>query len=267
MRALVDGPVVFLFAHQDDEFGVFYAIEQAARQGARVVCLYLTDGGQRTDRRCAESRAVLQSLGVDVTNIHFIGTKEGYRDGELHGHLEAALASVETVLAPLGAVRALYMHSWEGGHQDHDAVHLIGAAYMVRKGLPGVGRQFALYRAAENYIKLALFAPLLENGPVYGEPIPGIARLRYLRLSLSYPSQWKAWTVLFPLLAHAYCTKPIQETQGVSTERLLARPHPGSLLYERRGFLRYEEFRAAADTFLRRQLPHLFTVSCKGGET
>ena len=249
--------VAFLFAHQDDEVAVFSCIERAARGGRRVVCLYLTDGGhggQRTDRRCAESLSVLQSLGVDAADIHFIGVREGFRDGELHTRLEAALAAVEAVLTPADAVHALYMHAWEGGHQDHDAVHLIGAAYAAKAGLLDISRQFTLYRAASNLLGVKLFAPLAENGPVAEESIPRTARLRYLGLALTYTSQWKTFAVLFPMLVHAYCTQGVEATQGVSLARLNARPHDGPLLYERRGHARYEEFRAAGDAFLRAQL-------------
>jgi LmbE family N-acetylglucosaminyl deacetylase len=33
---------LFLFAHQDDEFGVFHVIDECRRRGQRVVCAYLT---------------------------------------------------------------------------------------------------------------------------------------------------------------------------------------------------------------------------------
>jgi LmbE family N-acetylglucosaminyl deacetylase len=35
---------LFLFAHQDDEFGVYQRILECRRRGLRVVCAYLTDG-------------------------------------------------------------------------------------------------------------------------------------------------------------------------------------------------------------------------------
>jgi hypothetical protein len=56
-------------------------------------------------------------------------------------------------------------------------------------------------------------------------------------------------------LAHAYCTKGKQETQGLLPSRLSERPHVGRLLYERRGHASYADFRSAADTFLRTQMP------------
>jgi len=251
---------IFLFAHPDDEFGVFFAIEQSLRQGAQVFCLYLTDGafdGQRSDQREAESRHVLRRLGVHEANIHFIGGREGFRDGGLHMRLDDALRAVEAILAPLPRIDAIYMHAWEGGHQDHDAVHLIGAAYAAGRGLLDVCRQFMLYRAADTMLKIALFAPVAENGTVRADLIPWACRLRYLRLCLSYRSQWKTFSVLLPMLAHSYAVKGTQETQSLSLSRLSAQPHSGPLLYERRGRATYEDFRAATDPFVRARLPSL----------
>ncbi len=252
--------VIFLFAHPDDEFGVFFAIEQAVRRGADILCLYLTDGafgGQRSDRREVESRHVLRQLGVPDAGIHFIGGREGFRDGELGARLDDALRAVEAILDPYPRIGAIYLHAWEGGHQDHDAVHLIGAAYAARRGLLGACRQFPLYRAADTILKIALGAPLAENGPVRSEPIPWASRLRFLRLCLSYRSQWKTFSVLLPMLAQSYAVKGRQETQDLSLSRLSMRPHPGPLLYERRGRATYESFRAAAVPFLIARLPGL----------
>ncbi|HAK90971.1 MAG TPA: PIG-L family deacetylase, partial [Massilia timonae] len=40
----IEPVALFLFAHQDDEFGVFERIATLRRQGVRVACAYLTDG-------------------------------------------------------------------------------------------------------------------------------------------------------------------------------------------------------------------------------
>src|ERR1700716_1763775 len=93
---LMQDGVVFLLPHQDDEFGVYFAIENAVSEGAKVLCLYLTDGGyggQSTQRRNNESRNVLRQLGVNETDIHFIGTNEGYHDAFLYTRLDEALHS------------------------------------------------------------------------------------------------------------------------------------------------------------------------------
>jgi LmbE family N-acetylglucosaminyl deacetylase len=259
-----DRPVVaFLFAHQDDEVAVFSCVEQAIRRGNRVLCIFLTNGSLRRDesarrdaaRRDAESRRVLTRLGVEPADTFFVGSMRGIPGGTLVNHLNEGLAAISEILDPLPTIRVLYMHAWEGGHQDHDAVHLIGATYAAKTGLLDIGQQFPFYRAATKLLWVAVFSPLAENGPIIAEPICWHARLRYLRLSLCYPSQWKSWAGLFPLLAHAYGTKGKQETQGLLPSRLSERPHVGRLLYERRGHASYEDFRSAADAFLRAQMP------------
>ena len=104
-------------------------------------------------------------------------------------------------------------------------MHLIGVTDAAKAGLLDIDRQFAAYRAATSPLGLTIFAPLAENGAVSAEPMSLTARFCYLRLYLSYPSQWKTWIVLFPLIAFSYWTKLNQETQNVSTRRLLARAH------------------------------------------
>ena len=250
-------PTVFLFAHQDDEFAVFFAIEQAIREGSKVVCLYLTDGrfgGQDGERRNAESGGVLQRLGVAVADIHFLGTANGYPDGDLCSRLDDALGSVAAVLDPITAIRALYVPAWEGGHRDHDAVHLIGTAYALGTELLDAGRQFPLYRSAPGLLGFKLLSPLDANGPVQAATIPRSARLRYLRLCLCYPSQWKVWAALFPFLIVSYCTQSAQKSQPLAIARVDERPHPGPLLYERYGRASYETFRATTERFVRTKI-------------
>jgi LmbE family N-acetylglucosaminyl deacetylase len=249
--------VVFLLAHQDDEFGVYFAIENITRQAGRAICIYLTDGGSggtRPERRDTESYKVLRRLGVAERDIHFVGSRERFPDGRLHTRLDDALEAVDGVLKPIPKMHAIYMHAWEGGHQDHDAVHLIGVAYAAKAGLFDVSRQFALYRASLSSAGVVLFAPLPENGPVTVQSVSWQTRLRYLGLIFCYRSQWKSWIFLFPMLVQAYCTRGTQQTQGVSTLRLTQRPHAGPLLYERRGYATYQVFRRFAQPFVQARI-------------
>jgi LmbE family N-acetylglucosaminyl deacetylase len=251
----VEEVTVFLLPHQDDEFGVFFAIEQAARSGARPICVYLTDGGgygHDPARRNAESLRVLRQLGVGESDVYFTGADEGYKDGLLYTRLDDAVRAIAPILERRRGIRALYLPAWEGGHQDHDAGHLIGAVLAAKGGLLPVARQFGLYRATDNLLGMAAVLPLMENGPIDSAPIPLGDRRRYLRLALFYVSQWKTWAVLLPMLAYAYSTRGAQQTQPLSLSRLAERPHKGALLYERRGQANYHPFRTAADEFLRR---------------
>lgn len=244
---------VYLFAHPDDEFGVFFSIEQAVARGSDILCLYLTDGafgGQARDRRQAESLSVLRRLGVDETCIHFIGAHEGFTDGALCARLEDAFRAVEKVLDPVARIDALHMHAWEGGHQDHDAVHLIGVAYAVKRGLLQACRQFPLYRVGPGLLNISTCSPLKENGPVESRRIPLGRRLKYIFLCLTYKSQWKSFLFLLPTLALHYVFKGTQDLQQIQLSRIGGPPHEGPLLYERRGFYRYEKFRNVSEAFM-----------------
>jgi hypothetical protein len=75
---------LFLFAHQDDEFGVFQKIVDELADGRNVYCAYLTDGvpiGRSPEKRNLESISVLMNLGVPRENILFIGEKFSIPDG------------------------------------------------------------------------------------------------------------------------------------------------------------------------------------------
>lgn len=245
---------VFLFAHQDDEFGCFAAIEAARADGLRPVCLYLTDGGggrASPQARCDESRRVLLSLGVAAEDIHFPGISERLPDGGLAGHLPAAFAAVQQcLLACQAPVARLLIHAWEGGHQDHDAAHLLGLAVAHSLDLLPRTRQFALYHGAG--LRHGLFrvlAPLAANGPCDRTHLPWASRLRYLRLCCGYPSQWKSWLGLLPFVGLHMLVQGTQDLQPVSLERIQDRPHPGPLLYEERGAARWAELVAAVTPF------------------
>lgn len=75
--------VLFLFAHRDDEFGVFQKIIDELEKGHRVCCAYLTDrgfNGVSTQRRNRESLFVLQQLGAQRQDIYFAGNALGIPD-------------------------------------------------------------------------------------------------------------------------------------------------------------------------------------------
>ena len=255
--------LVCLFCHADDEFPVFAELEAAVAAGHRIICIYLTDGafygGQSAERRERESRAVLGRIGVPQVDVHFPGGSVPIGDTKLYLYVAEAV-NICRALLPMTTPHQwrLLIPAWEGGHHDHDAAHIVGlvlaqerpgcevlqASLYHGKGLPGV-----LFR---------VLSPLRENGPVLATRIAWRARLRYLRYCLSYPSQWKTWAGLFPLVLLNYLLVGRQRLQRVSPGRVLERPHQGPMLYERRGFCTWGEFAmatAAARTWLTRRVP------------
>lgn len=244
------GPAaLFLFAHQDDEFGVFQRILDCRARGLRVACAYLTDGrtaSASAEQRNRESLAVLAGLGVAPQDVAFAGLELGIGDARLPLHLEAAAGWIGRWLERYPLVDALHVTAWEGGHHDHDALHALAVSLADARGLLARTWQFSLYQASGLPGPLfRVLAPLPENGPAQALPIPWRARLRHLRACLSYPSQRTTWLGLFPFVALHYLVRGVEQLQPVAPARLGERPHAGALYYEKRQFFTWPQMAAA----------------------
>ncbi len=240
------GPVaLFLFAHQDDEFGVFQRIADCRAQGLRIACAYFTDGATSkatAAQRNLESLAVLARLGVDREDTFFAGQQLGIGDGQLPQHLQRAARWLESWLDEFAVIDSLHVTAWEGGHHDHDALHALAVTMAARRGLLARTWQYSLYQAAGLPGPLfRVLAPLPQNGPVRTSGIPWHARRSYLGHCLSYPSQRGTWIGLFPFVLLHYLLHGTQALQPVDPARLSERPHPGPLYYEKRKFFTWDQ--------------------------
>jgi LmbE family N-acetylglucosaminyl deacetylase len=236
---------LFLFAHQDDETGVFQKIIDEKQNGHRVCCAYLTDGacnGVSSIRRNQESLSVLHQLGVQEQDVYFAGSALAIPDGQLHEHLESTANWIDEWITSFAHVVSICVPAWEGGHQDHDALHAITVSVADGLGVLRCVRQFSLYNA---HCCIGPFfrvlAPLPMNGVVEETRIPWKYRFHFLRYCLSYPSQAKTWLGIFPFFAFHYLHSGKQTLQPVSSERIRLRPHKGALYYEKRGFFTWEK--------------------------
>ncbi len=238
--------VIFIFAHQDDECWCFYEIRRLVSRGDEVKIVYLTSGtfdGSLSPVRNAESIAVLGEIGVPKENIFFLGTHEKIRDGRLCEGLEVVFNSFITFTDEAGAPSSLYFPAWEGGHQDHDAAHLVGIALAKHFRILDQCYQFPLYTGVNlPSIFFRTFACLPENGEPIVSKIPWKDRIRFIKLCFSYPSQIKSWIGLFPFFMMHHIIYGTQSLQHVSVDRINFAPHSGTLLYERRQAYSYEIF-------------------------
>ena len=254
-----DAVALFLFAHQDDEFGVFERIAACRRRGLRVACAYLTDGKTASagaEQRNAESLAVLGQLGVPAAEVAFAGQALGIGDACLPLHLDAAARWIGAWLDGFSHIEALHLPAWEGGHHDHDALHALAVSLAARRGLLGRTWQFSLYQAKGLPGPLfRVLAPLPENGAVARSAIPWRRRPGHLRRCLAYPSQRITWLGLFPFVLLHYLVRGVEQLQPVSEQRLLERPHPGPLYYEKRRFFTWEGMAAALAAWRAAALP------------
>lgn len=230
---------LYLFAHQDDEFGVFHQIETDIAHGYRVVCAYLTTGvghGRNPSYRNLESLGVLRSLGVLQSDIYFIGEKFGIADGCLIENLDTVGRWLEEWVQN-SSIRSVYVMAWEGGHPDHDAIHAVAVQVLKDRGFLQLLRQFPLYNGWRLPWKFfSVLRPLPQNGPITRIRISRAARIRYLGYCLQYHSQFTSWIGLFPFVVARYIIFGYQELQACSSDRVISRPHEGRLYYEKRGF-------------------------------
>ncbi|KLN62197.1 hypothetical protein WH96_01325 [Kiloniella spongiae] len=246
---------VFLFSHQDDEFGVFKAISDLTNSKKDVHIIYLTTGtldGSISKRRNKESTDVLSKFGIEKKQIHFIGCENKLCDGKLYQNLHIAEKSLDTLFNLIGPPSTLYIHAWEGGHQDHDAAHILGLAMAQKHACMGQTFQFSLYNG--HTLPWALYhvlKPIPENGPIQRTQMSWGDRIRFITYCCRYPSQLKTWIGLLPFTLINYLFDGHQKLQLCNINRLQLPPHTGILLYEARKVLSYDEFKAGVTAFLK----------------
>ncbi|MBO4300743.1 MAG: PIG-L family deacetylase [Desulfovibrio sp.] len=238
---------VFLFAHQDDEYGIFACLHDHCLQGDTVSCVYLTDGGSLAQIRKRETLAVLTDLGVRSWQVSFPGMDYGWHDGNLHRHY---VDCCRWLVASLGSMapQHVYVPAWEGGHPDHDTVHAAAVACAQHLNASFRLWQFPLYNGYGcSGPMFRTMLPLSANGSVLRHAISLRLRLYYTSLCLRYPSQWKSWLGLFLPVALRYVFGGKQLLQEVPLSQH-GKPHAGRLYYERRGFCTWESLKAALQT-------------------
>lgn len=245
---------IFLFAHQDDETGAFQLISNELRAGLDVHCYYLTSGsltGLVSHQRNQESLRVLVDLGVKNSNIHFVGSEYSIPDCALIMRLNFIFDFISALIVNSKHPLKLYLPCWEGGHPDHDALHVAGVLAANHHNLLEKTYQTALYNGHRCIGPLfRVLLPLKENGVIYKSKIRLLDRLRYLRYCLSYPSQFKTWIGLFPFFFFHYMFYGYQTWQPVSLERIYKRQHAGPLYFVKRRFCDEETFFRAIKVFV-----------------
>lgn len=252
---------LFLFAHQDDEIGVFHEIAECKRIDGQVDCVFITNGawaGVTSERRNAESRKTLRALGLTDREFTFLGTTLSIPDGVAVEYLERCFQAlcqfIEVRKTNGAAIDRIVMHAWEGGHQDHDSVHLLGVALAARYGLMGRSWQFPLYRRPERRFSKSFGAPLPANGRAEVVHIPLSRRITGLRLLANYSSQKRVILRLLPHVLRHYLIGGVQLLQPVSALRVDEAPNTPPMLYEDWHLYTYARFRKNADPFIERHI-------------
>jgi hypothetical protein len=236
---------LFLFPHQDDEIGVFHELEYACQQDKNlsVTCVFITDGGIHGFRRQAESRHVLTKFGIAADNIQFVGANLGVIDSKAPDSIETIVNHLACVIQKTNPER-VYFPAWEGGHQDHDSIHLATHVACDLTGFVGERLVYPLYTAANAGIGFFSFGrPPINCTAVFERKLTFRQGWRYFLLLLNYPSQWASLIPLSPMIFLMFVVRR-RCFIGVSEMSVApARPpHDGILLYERRGKYSWELF-------------------------
>ena len=236
-----------VFAHQDDEYGVAARIARERNAGRRVICAFLTDGAASVPSsvRNDESRSVLTTIGVDESDILFLGTEHDIPDGSLVEHLEAAFHVLERAMRDRDVGEVLTL-AWEGGHQDHDAAHLVAVAFAQKRNLRC--REFPLYRGNRYGQLFRVLSPIRSGGA--RTKLGFSEAFRASMLAWRYRSQRRTWIGLFGESFLKLVVLRREVLCDADPARLLEPPHARPLFYERRFRFPWERFAAAAHPFI-----------------
>jgi LmbE family N-acetylglucosaminyl deacetylase len=243
--------VLFIFAHNDDEFFALPRIERELELGNRVICVYTTDGaayGISPSKRLQESYAVLGPRGVQREDIIALGTELGVRDGLSFQHINRLWPELQTATRDLSISR-VYAPSWEGGHVDHDVAHLLSVALSRAKG--AALYEFALYHGHQvrpPFFKCMQLIP--APGELLRDRISLIEALRWLASVRHYRSQWKTFLGLIGFCLKGILLKRELAIRAVPVRNYLHPPHKRPLFYETRFRVPYEQFLEQTRSFI-----------------
>lgn len=242
---------LFVFAHQDDEVAAASRIAFEIGRGTEVFCVFLTDGGAPQIRN-EESIAALAQLGLPRSHVLFPGSEIAIPDGQLPLHLDKALEYLERAAAEI-PVSAVYCLAWEGGHQDHDASHLVAVAFGRRRELLDHCFEIPMYRGAYGPFFRVLSPWRRKEGWVTRRISMGEG-LFFSRLAFRYRSQRRSWIGLFPETFLKLVILRRESIRAVDIARIQRPPHEGTLYYERRFRFPANRFAGAAQPFINRHL-------------
>lgn len=244
---------ICLLAHPDDEVFMLHHLS-ATHKSAFLRVLYLTDGGDLSDRRKNESLIYLASIGIRKEQIFFLGHDLGISDGTLMNELARAYFAIRENLAALRPTE-IFVPAWEGGHHDHDALHLLGCALARHWALLDRAWQFPLYNGDGCWGLFFRVMTLIRGVASEREARWGWRQgLGRCRAVFAYPSQRMTWLGLGPFSIWHFLFVRREHLARVDLSRLTRRPHEGKLLYESYKRCTFEEFKMKTREFFAQYL-------------
>jgi LmbE family N-acetylglucosaminyl deacetylase len=226
--------VLFVFAHQDDELPVLARIRYERALGVQVRCVYLTDGARDVpaEVRDAESLSMLSRVGVDPTDVTFLGGARRISDGRLAFETAAAMELLRSYARTISPPERIYTLDWEGGHPDHDACHALALVLARELRVPDV-LAYSLYNGfgrRPGWFRVTSFVP--GGGKIVRRRLSLPEVLLSIRALAHYRSQRRTWLGLGPGLVLRMLINREERFRHAEAARLGLAPHEGTLLYE-----------------------------------
>jgi hypothetical protein len=222
---------VFVFAHCDDEI---FCLPLLLEKDTENTLIFLTScaksdmNSPKEDVREQEALRASNSL-KRVTNIRTLFYNKNIYDGSVHEDFSQADFKELTRMVLNEKPDEIVTLSYEGGHQDHDSVHVI--CRLISENQDIRMRCFSGYRALD--LMPRLFSVL--------KPVSTTERVAFnrflvvrtaIRLMMIYTSQFKTWIGLAPFLLVKYSLFPFWESKNQTLNGLNKNK---SCFYESRG--------------------------------
>jgi hypothetical protein len=225
---------LYFLPHFDDEVFVIPKIRKDILSGKSPFFIFFMSSNIRAN----ESVVFLKKLGVKKENIIFIGEKFNALDGVLLNYLPMFYSELSLIFDQISDME-IVCPAYEGGHQDHDAISLLGRA--LAKRWRAVFLEFFLYHGYGTKGRFYLVA----------SPLPGklLKKYRYtltdwlqlLKVPIVYKSQKMSMLGLWPIIILKAIFTPLV-LREILPDSFIVDRHVEVPLYERWRRVTQEEF-------------------------
>jgi LmbE family N-acetylglucosaminyl deacetylase len=149
-------PVLYVFAHQDDEIFVLPKMILEVKRGTPIAAVWITDGGKSANpkQRQEESTAAMEMIGVPRERLHFLG----YPDSKSFEHFRPAFDQTVAIASELKPAQ-IVSPAYEGGNVDHDAADFVAAQVAARLDSHPTHLEYPLYNRANGKRQVGVFLP------------------------------------------------------------------------------------------------------------
>ena len=245
------GSVLVLLPHNDDEFFLAPLLEEWKNSNDTVFIAYLSYGsiyGVSNGVRKKESEKFLSKYSIRAENIIYPSEQLNVFDGHVIDELNSLYIFLIEKYKKI-KLDKMIIPAWEGGHHDHDSVHVLGVAVALKCRIHDI-YEFSIYNRWKTIGPLFNVMKIIKRNKIWEVKIKKIQALKYIYRIFIFRSQLKTFLGLFPGIVYAYLIKGRIELNRVEKYNYLSPPHGGQLLYERRFKIPYEYLRNSISNFI-----------------